>query len=430
MTDTPAMREYNFDGLIGPTHNYAGLSFGNIASASHAGQVSAPRAAALQGLGKMRLLAAIGVGQGFFLPHERPNTRWLARFGFAGTPAQICAAAWREEPELLRAATSASAMWAANAATVSPAPDTRDGRVHFTPANLATMAHRSHEWRETQAQLRAIFPDPKYFAIHDPVPARFGDEGAANFMRLAPQPEAPGLEIMVYGASKAGAFPARQSVEACRAIFRAHDVTDWLVARQSDAALQAGAFHNDVVAVAHENILFAHEQAFADKAALYAALDARCPDLSIIEVSAAQVPLGDAIAAYLFNAQLVTCPDGSRALIVPAECTETPSVKRWLDAHIGGNGPIHAIHVAQLSQSMRNGGGPACLRLRVLLSSAAERAVNPAYLLSDVLADRFEAVIEAHWPERVTPDDIGLPDFWHHAWAARQALIAAINEAT
>jgi len=429
MTSARAFREVNFDGLIGPSHNFAGLSLGNLAATIHAGETAYPRRAALQGLTKMRAMIGLGLGQGFFLPQERPDVAWLRRFGFTGTDAQVCAQAWREEPLLFVQAISASAMWAANAATVSPAPDTADGRVHFTPANLATMAHRSHEWQGTLAQLRHIFRDPRYFALHEPIPARFGDEGAANFMRVAAPVNEPGIEIMVYG-EPGGPFPARQSAEACRAIFRTHGIEDGLIVQQSPDAIAAGAFHNDVVAVAHENILFAHEQAFADKAALYAALEARCPDLVIIEVPASVISLQDAIASYLFNSQLVSLPDGSRALVVPMECAETPAVKGWLDANVGANGPIHAVHFVNVRESMHNGGGPACLRLRVLLSAEAERAVHPAHLLDERGADRLEAIISRYWPEALAPSDIGLPESWDAIRAAREALVAALEAGT
>jgi succinylarginine dihydrolase len=421
------MREVNFDGLIGPSHNYAGLSPGNLAATLHAGEISSPRRAALQGLAKMRLMLALGLRQGFFLPHDRPNVGWLRAMGFSGTDAQVCARAWADEPLLFAQAMSASPMWAANAATVSSAPDTADGRVHLTPANLASMAHRSHEWPETLAQLRRIFADPRHFAVHEPVPPRFGDEGAANFMRIAAPAQARGTEIMVYG-EPGGTFPARQSIEACRALLRRHGVADGLTIRQSPEAIAAGAFHNDVVALAHENILFAHEQAFADKGALHAALAARCPDLAIIEVAARAVPLADAIASYLFNSQLVTLPHGQRALIAPMECAETAPVKAWLDAHVGPDGPIHAVHFVDLRESMHNGGGPACLRLRVLLSPEAERAVHPAHLLDARTADRIEALIEARWPARIAPADLGAPDLWAACRAARAALIALIEE--
>ncbi len=143
-----ALREINFDGIIGPSHNYAGLSFGNLASTRNAGQVSQPRAAALQGLDKMRANLALGLAQGIFVPLSRPNREWL---GALGTTFEEC------EPTLAAAAMSASAMWAANAATVSPAPDTKDGLTHLTVANLRTMPHRSHEWPGTLAQLRIAF---------------------------------------------------------------------------------------------------------------------------------------------------------------------------------------------------------------------------------------------------------------------------------
>src|SRR6476659_8815352 len=169
-----ALTEINFDGIVGPSHNYAGLSLGNLASTRNAGQLSQPRKAALEGLDKMRANLALGLAQGIFLPHPRPNREWLA---------ELAAIFESAEPELAANAMSASAMWAANAATVSPAPDAADGKCHLTVANLRTMPHRSHEWPGTLAQLNIAFADPA-FAVHKPVPA-FGDEGAANHMRLA-----------------------------------------------------------------------------------------------------------------------------------------------------------------------------------------------------------------------------------------------------
>ena len=99
-----ALQEINFDGIVGPSHNYAGLSFGNLASTKNAGQVSQPRAAALQGIGKMRSNLALGLAQGIFLPHPRPNRAWLADLGTSAEGAGRLLAA---------NAMSASAMWAA-----------------------------------------------------------------------------------------------------------------------------------------------------------------------------------------------------------------------------------------------------------------------------------------------------------------------------
>ena len=276
-----SLREINFDGIVGPSHNYAGLSLGNLASARNAGAVSQPRAAALQGVDKMRANLALGLVQGIFLPHPRPDRAWLAELGDTVEGA---------DPVLAANAMSASAMWAANAATVSPAPDTRDGRCHLTVANLRTMPHRSHEWPATLAQLRLAFAD-RSFAVHGPVPPAFGDEGAANHMRLAAAHGEPGVEVFVYGVA-GGAFPARQHIEASKAIARRHglDPERVIFAEQSAEAIAAGAFHNDVVAVANERVLFAHEQAFADKAKLLSALEARVPGFDYVEVAAADVP--------------------------------------------------------------------------------------------------------------------------------------------
>ena len=403
--------EINFDGIVGPSHNYSGLSLGNIASTSNKGMIAFPRAAALQGVDKMRRNLGLGLAQGIFLPQCRPNREWLAALGTSP----------EEVPDSLRpAAFSASAMWAANAATVSPAPDTADGRCHLTVANLRTMAHRSHEWPATLAQLELAFADSDHFAVHPPVPAAFGDEGAANHMRLGPAHDAPGVELFVYGV-RGGAFPARQHVEASRAVARLHrlDPERTLFVGQSEAAIAAGAFHNDVVAVANQHVLFAHEQAFDDRPGFHAALKRRLPEVEIVEVPARAVSLGDAIRSYLFNAQLVTLPDGTMALILPEEARETPSVWTWLEQMIAGNGPIRHLCMVDVRQSMANGGGPACLRLRVVADPAT---VDPRFLVDEAKLGRIVALIEQNWPEQIAPSDLLAPALWERIEAARQAL--------
>ena len=407
--------EINFDGIIGPSHNYAGLSPGNIASASHAGAVSRPREAALQGLAKMRANMERGLAQGWFMPLDRPNAAWLASLSTDRASAA---------PHLRAAAFSASSMWAANAATVSPAADTADGRCHLTVANLMTMPHRSHEWTGTLAQLRLAFADPA-FAVHPPVPAPFGDEGAANHMRLAPSHGEPGVEIFVYGKS-GGAFPARQHVEASRAIARAHglDPARTLFIEQNPRAIAGGAFHNDVVAVANERVLFCHESAFADRDGAYAAIRAAAPWCEIVEVAEADVPLADVISSYLFNAQLVTLPTGEQGLVVPTEATATPSVKSWMERHVAGIGPIRHILPVDVRQSMANGGGPACLRLRVVADPAS---VDPRFLCTAASLDRAAQVVAAHWPEAIAPADLANSALADQVRSARAALLLALG---
>lgn len=387
--------EINFDGLIGPSHNYAGLSLGNLASARNAGAVSHPRAAALQGIDKMRGNLALGLKQGIFLPQWRPDGAWLANLGTDVAQA---------EPHIRAAALSASSMWAANSATVSPAADTTDGRTHLTVANLVTMPHRSHEWPQTLKQLQVAFCDTRHFAVHGPVPAPFGDEGAANHMRLTDRHDAPGVEVFVYGRS-GGPFPARQHLEASKAVARLHglDAARTLLVQQSDEAIAAGAFHNDVVAVANERVLFAHEQAFAEKDAFYTALRDALPSVEIVEVPASAVNLNDAIRSYLFNAQLVTLPTGEMALVVPTEAQEVASVWQWLEQMVAGNGPIRRVIPVDVRQSMANGGGPACLRLRVVADPAT---IDPRFLVDEARLDAIAGIVRDFWPEEIAPDDL------------------------
>jgi succinylarginine dihydrolase len=410
------LREINFDGIIGPSHNYAGLSFGNVASMRHGGQVSQPRAAALQGIDKMRANLALGLAQGIFLPHARPNRGWLAELG---TAIERC------EPALAANAMSASAMWAANAATVSPAPDTADGKCHLTPANLRTMAHRSHEWSGTLAQLRLALANESAFSVHAPVPPAFGDEGAANHMRLARAHGEPGVELFVYGVS-GGAFPARQHVEASKAIARLHrlDPERTIFVQQSEEAIAAGAFHNDVVAVANERVLFAHEQAFEDRDAVIAACERLVPGFELVEVADADVPIGDAIASYLFNAQLVTPPDGQMTLVVPTEARETPSVWSGLERHVAGNGPIRRVEVVDVRQSRANGGGPACLRLRVVADPAT---VDPRFLVDDSKLDAIAEVVRSHWPVEIANAELQAPALIRDVESARLALLDSLG---
>ncbi len=423
------MIEINFDGIVGPTHNYAGLSVGNRASSANAGAISAPRIAALQGIAKMRRMMAIGLRQGIFLPHDRPNMGWLRALGFVGSDPEVLASAWTADRALVANAMSASAMWTANAGTVSPASDTSDGLSHISVANLSTMPHRASEAAQTERQLRLAFADPRYFRVHGPLPSAFGDEGAANFMRLVPSDGGAAVEIFVHGDGHAGGFPSRQHRTASEAVARRHgtDPSRTLIVRQSDAAIAAGAFHNDVVAVANGHVLFAHAQAFADPAALYDAVTARVPGAVIVEVPADRVSLDTAIKTYLFNSQLVTMPDGGMTLVLPAEARENTDVWAWLSELMAAKSPITRLEVVDVRESMRNGGGPACLRFRVQVDANAYAAIDPRFLLDDAACNRIEAVIAREWPEAIAPDDLGDPDLWERCKRARTSLTAALG---
>ena len=424
--------EVNFDGIVGPTHNYAGLSYGNLASQKHGLTVSSPRRAALQGLAKMKFLADLGLKQAVLPPQQRPDLVTLRRAGFGGSDADVIRAAHREDPRLLAACYSASSMWAANAATVSPGADTRDGRVHFTPANLVTQFHRSIEARATAATLKGIFGAESLFAHHDPLPdgSYFADEGAANHTRLCAAYDGPGVEIFVYGRSASGgptpgSFPARQTREASAAIARLHGLAParTIFARQSPAAIDAGVFHNDVVAVGNQNVLFYHAAAFADSThvidEIRRGFEATCgTQLFLIEVSEEQVPLAEAVQTYLFNSQLVTLPDGTMSLIAPIECERNPRTSAYVKHLLSSGTPIRSAHFLDVRQSMNNGGGPACLRLRVVLTQDQLSRMHQGIVLTSSLYQRLIAWVERHYREVLHPKDLADPKLAEESRAA------------
>ncbi|MEL0622515.1 N-succinylarginine dihydrolase [Marinomonas arenicola] len=416
--------EANFDGLVGPTHNYSGLSFGNVASLNNSARPSNPKAAAKQGLVKMKALADLGFVQGVLAPHERPHIPSLRRLGFTDSDADILAQAAKQAPKILAAVSSASCMWTANAATVSPSGDTQDGRVHFTPANLVNKFHRSIEHETTGAILKATFKDEKHFAHHSALPSvdHFGDEGAANHTRFCDQYNEQGIEFFVYGMSafdmsspRPAKFPARHTLEASQAVARSHGLTPSQVvyAQQNPDVIDAGVFHNDVIAVGNRNAHFYHQEAFLDTAKmkqdLMAAWGDRASQFHLIEVPTDAVSVQDCIQSYLFNSQLLSRGDNDMVLVVPGECENNPAVWAYLNSLVAGNSPITEVKVFDLKQSMSNGGGPACLRLRVALTQAEKAALNPATLMNDTLFGRLNTWVDAHYRDTLHEADLADP---------------------
>ncbi|MDF1808324.1 MAG: N-succinylarginine dihydrolase [Phycisphaerales bacterium] len=414
----PLAQETNFDGLIGPTHNYAGLSPGNVASANNAGGTSKPKAAALQGLSKMKTLMDLGIPQGVLPPQHRPDLDALRRIGFSGADEQVLKDAHEADPTLVAAIWSASSMWAANAATVSPSADTNDNRVHLTPANLISNYHRSLEHPTTTRMLRMIFKDESHFQVHDPLPdqMRFADEGAANHIRFANKHGDPGIEMFVYGfdrddpAGGARKFPSRQTRSACEAISRMHglDQSRTVYTRQHPDAIDAGVFHNDVIATGNEDVFLYHEQAFATSRSMIT--DIAGPlghELTLIEAHNTDFSLNDAVTSYLFNSQIVTIPDGSMTLIAPLESQENPRVDAFVQSMIQDKAnPINSVHYLDVRESMRNGGGPACLRLRVVMDVKEKQAVHQGVLLTDSLLSSLTNWVETHYPEELSAHDL------------------------
>jgi succinylarginine dihydrolase len=430
-------REFNFDGLVGPSHNYAGLSFGNVASFSNVKSASNPKQAALQGLAKMRALAARGFAQALLPPQARPNFRLLRSIGFGGSDADVLARAYRESPVILACAYSASPMWTANAASVSPSADTFDGRTHFTSANLNNKLHRAEEHKQSSRTLRALFGDERHFAVHDALPSTpaFGDEGAANHTRLCASHGAKGVEFFVYGrtefdpsAPAPKKYPARQTLEASQAVARLHglDAGRTVFAAQNPDVIDQGVFHNDVIAVGNGNVLFYHEQAFHDEAAvlnqLRAALDGVGAEFTPVRVDTRVVSVADAVASYLFNSQLLSKPDGAMALVIPQECQENLAVARYLEELVASGGPVNELIHFDLRQSMRNGGGPACLRLRVALTEAEARAMHQGVIMTEALYTTLVDWVGKYYRDRLEPKDLADPQLAIECQAALEEL--------
>ncbi len=429
MTTRPDEREVSFDGLVGPTHSYAGLSYGNVASQHNAGKEASPRRAVLQGLSKMRALVSMGLVQGVLPPHERPFVPALRRWGYGGTDAQVIERAGREDRAMLALACSASAMWTANAATVVPSRDAADGRVHLIVANLENRAHRALEPAQTARALRAIFADPGRFVVHEALPGGqgFGDEGAANHTRLVG--EGGAAHFFVYGRSALGAgsgpkrFPARQTLEASRAVARLGGIAPERVvlAQQHPDVIDLGVFHNDVISVGHEDVLLAHERAFADREGTLAALRALVPALRVAEVREAELTVAEAVSTYLFNSQLVTLPSGERVLVAPEETHAHDRARRVVERWIG-EGVIGSVRWLDLRESMQNGGGPACLRLRVALREDERAAVAPGCLLDEAKIDALQAWARAHYRDRLSAADLSDPALLDETRTALDAL--------
>ncbi|MBA6111334.1 MULTISPECIES: N-succinylarginine dihydrolase [Pseudomonas] len=416
--------EVNFDGLVGPTHNYGGLSYGNVASQSNSQQGSNPREAARQGLAKMKALADMGFKQGVLAPQERPDVAALRRLGFSGSDAEVIQRAAKEAMPLLVASCSASSMWVANAATVSPSADTADGRVHFTAANLNCKYHRSIEHPTTSRVLGAMFSNDKHFAHHAALPAvaQFGDEGAANHTRFCRTYGEAGVEFFVYGRSAFDSrypapqkYPARQTLEASQAVARLHGLSDdgVVYAQQNPAVIDQGVFHNDVIAVGNGEVLFYHEDAFLETDAVLGQLRAKLAskggNFQAICVPRAAVTVEDAVRSYLFNSQLLSRGDGSMLLVVPEECRNNERVWAYLGQLTSQGGPVREVKVFDLKQSMQNGGGPACLRLRVALKETELAAVNQGVIMTASLYDTLLQWVDKHYRDRLGEADLADP---------------------
>lgn len=428
----------NLDGLVGPSHNYAGLSRGNIASYHHSGETSSPKEAALQGLEKMWFLHRLGIAQGLLLPHPRPDLSLLQAAGFRGPAASLIIQASRQAPGLLQACYSAASMWAANCATVTASSDSRDQRVHLTPANLITTLHRSREAETNFSRFTKLFSGYENILIHPPLPAQaeFADEGAANHIRLQDPATDDALNLFIYGKGSTNSpkrFQARQSLQASQSIIRNHQLAadKTMLIQQHPKAIDQGAFHNDVVAVGLNNLLLLHETAWLNQPDILDSLRNRAAHwqtpLVICQITEQELPLNEAIKSYLFNSQLVSVKDDKIIMIAPEESRCSDATLQVVEKLLAEDNPLSEVYYLDLRQSMNNGGGPACLRIQFPLNAEELDSLPPTMMLNESRYHALKAHIHTHYRDKLTPKDLSDPDFYlecQQALAALQSVMA------
>ena len=419
--------EVNFDGLVGPLHHFAGLAQGNKASMRSQGGFSNPKKAALQGMDKMALVRQFGVAQCFLPPHRRPA------FGAAKSLGVDLAAPSSVDPEVLSALCSSSAMWTANAATVAPSWDSQSGALSLVAADLSTHLHRGLETQTTLQLLRQALPGALVETLAKGEVSQ-GDEGAANHMRMAPSLAEEGMHVFVYGADPRDAtanapvkFPARQTKQASEAVADQLGLPSsrCLFLQQSVESIEAGVFHNDVISTAHLDLFLVHEKAFESSHArqqieeMYASLFNK--PLRCLVLPNDEVPLELAVSSYLFNSQLVTSQTGEMILIAPQESASGP-VRKWVDKHLMESGVVDRVEFVDLTQSMRNGGGPACLRLRVAMTEEQYEKVPEGIRFTDAKEKELRDWVQTYYPERVSRETLLSASFLHSFTPAFDAL--------
>lgn len=423
------MLEFNIDGLIGPTHHFGGLGIGNIASESNQSRVSYPRRAALEGLSKMRLLYEMGIPQFFLPPPRRPHSDWFKKVGFDFNTPEDRVCCFEFFPAVFSSAFSSSFMWMANAASVSVGVDCLDGMNRFIVANLAASLHREQECNERYEQLSDMFSHTRSTEVVRGLPAvtPLRDEGAANVMRLWNTQNDQGIYVFVYGEAerdtigandsaspspRSSIHPSRQSRLASRLVSHSLRIRDSksLFVQQHPKAIDAGVFHNDVIATSHENFLLVHSLAFQNQSfeleRIRASFHQQCgTSLRVLEIEESELTLEEAVRTYLFNSQIVTRPNGDWLMLCPVECQHSESVQKVLRRIQKVESRIRDIEFVSLRESMANGGGPACLRLRAYLTEREITELPPRFRIDDQSLAFLERFISTEYPESVRLGD-------------------------
>ena len=393
--------EVNFDGLVGPTHNYAGLAHGNVHSTNNKSKPSNPRRAALQGLDKMKLMHDLGHKQAIIPPQERPLIKDY------------------EDYDNMAINSSASSMWVANSCTVAPSADSHNNKLNLLTANLNFTHHRRIEAPQTYDILNKIFCDTTKFMVHSPFNSDgvLDDEGAANHTRFCNSYKEEGLHLFVYGRSSDSSeetptkYPARQTLEASKKVAETMQVKNAIFAQQSAESIDAGVFHHDVIGVGNKNLYFYHEKVFAEKAETITKLqDSFDGKLNFLCVKESDVPMQVAVETYLFNSQLIEYESG-HMLIAPIRCRRNPLVRKYLQSITGTHKLIKKVRYVNLEQSLWNGGGPACLRLRVVMTNSEFSALHPGVIFTDKLHLQLRKWVKHYYVGNLIYEDLFVPSY-------------------
>jgi succinylarginine dihydrolase len=420
--DTQKYFEVNFDGIPGPTHLFAGLSKGNIASQINSGKISSPKKAALQSLEKINTIYRLGIKQAIVPPHRKPNITPLSVYGFQGSLQEQLKQAHDTDPKLFAGLYSSSNMWTANAATVSPSPDTQSGKLQLTIANLKSNFHRSLESFKTYDIFRKIFSSV-LISVHSPLPGLSPDEGAANHLRFCEDYGQEGLEVFVFSFGvkeelpRTKLFDPRQSREASLEVIRKHEIKHSLTIFQNPEAIDAGVFHNDVISTGNKNFFFYHEKSFFKNSETIQNISNEYKkitnkDLILLEVKEKELSLNNAVSSYLFNSQILS-PEGKEGMILfaPKECERFEKVRKYINKIIlDPANPLTEVIYFDLNESMQNGGGPACLRLRIVMNEAQLKDINQSLMFNDALYKKLKQLIEENYPDELKLEDLTKPE--------------------
>ena len=110
-------------------------------------------------------------------------------------------------------------------------------------------------------------------------------------------------------------------------------------------------------------------------------------------------------------------------LIAPTEAQQHPTIAALINEWItDADNPIQHVYYVDLKQSMRNGGGPACLRLRVPLQQHELAAIHPGILINEATLNTLDLWVDQHYRNRLAEDDLNDPSLHYECFSALDDL--------